>query len=180
VQAGFRSAGVWEVDGEQLDLRQRFPQLAQAFGIRPVALPYGQGARIDPEQVAPLSKRITVKPGMDRDSHPFERLRNGRLLAAAEQLAHSEDDGPAVCDDHRVVDVNRVGVLRQQPGMIRDFDPGFSQNPDECIVFELGFGQIDRPGVMPAAGICGPEGLIRPPDEDGLKRGDHRLCTESA
>ena len=105
VEAGDRSIAVGKLHLDRLHAErpQGRGQLTEPLGVGAVAAPHRQRPLVQPYEIAALGGRFALESRQDGHVQRLQRRRDGRLLAAALDLAHPQDDGAGVGDDHRVV-----------------------------------------------------------------------------
>ena len=83
---------------------------------RAVAVPDEERVVVEPDRVSSLDSRGSVHPRGDRDPSRLEALADASRLSPASLLSWPQQGCPIVADEHRVVDVDRVGIARVVPG----------------------------------------------------------------
>ncbi len=112
----------------------------------------------------------------DGNADLHQAAAQGVLFAAAQRLAHAQEDGAAVGDQGGVEDIDRVRALRLGLGVLDDLGARLAQHLSERIMLAPGRLQV-RPGrVMPPRRIGIAEGLVRPADEDPAEGSGHALA----
>ena len=79
--------------------------------VRPVAETDEQRSLVEPDQVAALGARGLVEARRHRHARPREIETERFRFAASTRLPGPKQDRAVVCDQRRVVDVDRVGIV---------------------------------------------------------------------
>ena len=87
---------------QHLRQRQNLAELAQPLGVGAEALVRSQGPGVEPEEIAPFGQGLALEPAENRDANLLKAPGQRRPLAPAQLLAHPQDHGAPVGDDHRV------------------------------------------------------------------------------
>ena len=163
VQALVRAVQVGQVEREHLDLRQEVAQRGHPGVVRPVAASDRERALVEPEQVPALGARRLL----ERAEHPhagvLEVTGDGLRLAPSGGLPRPEQDDAPIGRQHRVVDVDRVGVTIDRCLADHDLGPG---------PLELGPAGAVLLGGAPGVGLGVPT-VLPPVREVGAARRPH-------
>ena len=136
MQAGFGSGVVGQLDRDNRDAQtgHRPSQLVQCLGVGAKAEADGHGVVVEPQQVAALGPGVAVQGVINGHAELLQAAGQGRLLAAAQVLAHTEHHRPGIGDQDRVVDIDGIGAIRLGPVVVKDLGAALAQQIVDAIL----------------------------------------------
>jgi hypothetical protein len=165
---------VWEVEGQDVDVRERVGERRNPHVVRPVAPPDDQDAGIEPDRVAALDRRRRFQPGVDRHPRRLERVAQGLHFAEARVLSRAQEQCATVGDERGIVGVDRIEAGRRRG--LRHHDLGARRLELGAEGLVLG-GEHPRVGRRPPVRVPPALGLLRAGSnhQHAPQRGGHAL-----
>ena len=130
---------------------------------------------VEPQRVAALTVGVALQAAEDRHVLALEEAHKGVFFAAAQGLAHAQDQRSGVRHQHRVEDEDRVGELRQRLVVVEELDAFILEDGHEGVVGGLRFRQVDGSGVVPRGRVRGGHRFVGPPHDYLAQPADHVL-----
>jgi len=178
VQAGIRSSEAGQGDGNNLNFQacQCLTELGQPRGVGAKTLADGEGMVIEPQQVAAFRCCLAVEGVQERDASPGKAARHGCLLAAAQDLAHSQDDGSGSGDNRRVV--NKDGVCQVGRGfvLVQHLGACLDEHGHKRVVLLASDVEVGSAGIVPGHWIGRAESLVGSANDHAAQCIDHTLA----
>jgi selenide, water dikinase len=168
---------VGQVEGHDLDSREKLAERVHARLVRPVAQSDEERALVQPDDVSALGERRGLEPPRDRNARLDEVGCHRIRLPTPPLLARAQEDGAGVGDDGRIVGVDGVGIGPVRRFTENDLGAVCAQKRAEGFVLLChgsGVG-LEAPTVgLPEGRVLGP----RCPDEDASEPGCHALTAK--
>jgi hypothetical protein len=168
-----------EIEGENVDFRQRRLERVDPVVVRPVAAADEQRPFVEPERVASVNELWFFELARDRHAGPLEVVFDRDALDEPSSLAGSQHDCASIGDECSIEDVDRIGIAHDLRLRQKDLGASRAQRLAESLVLlrelsKIGLGApaVLTPGFEP--------GGARRPHENAAKRLRHRLTAEEA
>ena len=164
---------VRQVEGDHLGVRERLTERGDSRRAGAVAVADEQRVVVEPDGVAALDRGRRRHPRCHRDASSLEARADAVGLAEPPFLAGPEQRRAVVADEHRVVDVDRIGVAGIVLG---DDDLGAGRGEQRAQLLVLGdrsthVGHAPPPVALDVVRV----GSERRPHEHPLEVAPHRL-----